>query len=85
MSATKETGYNGWKNKATWAASLWINNDEGIYRAACDFMARYNGRAPYAAFIRSMGWQDDHTSDGTRWMAHRIAFAELNEMMRELV
>ncbi len=27
-------GYNGWSNRETWAANLWIENEEGSYRHA---------------------------------------------------
>lgn len=28
--------YEGWRNKPTWAVSLWITNDEGMYEMARD-------------------------------------------------
>lgn len=28
---TKQSTYQGWSNKETWLASLWLNNDEGSY------------------------------------------------------
>ena len=28
---TENTTYNGWKNYETWATSLWIGNEHGIY------------------------------------------------------
>lgn len=79
------TTYNGWKNRQTWNCSLWINNDEGIYRSAVEFMKRYSGRAPYAAFIESIAATGDKTPDGIAWISTRVSFRELNAMMRELV
>lgn len=79
----KTESYNGWKNRQTWNCALWIGNDEGLYRAAVDFMSSYKGRAPYAAFIRTMGMTDDRTPDGIAWISTRISFQELNSMMTE--
>lgn len=64
---------------------MWIGNDEPLYRAAVDFMHRYTGKAPYAAFIASMGMDSDKTPDGIAWVSTRISYRELNGMMRELV
>lgn len=33
--------YNGHKNYNHWNVSLWINNDEGLYRMAKDYICRY--------------------------------------------
>ena len=38
--ATK--GYNGYKNYAQWNQSLWISNDEGLYRKACHLVRVFN-------------------------------------------
>lgn len=81
----KET-YNGWKNRQTWNAALWINNDEGLYTSAVSFMRKYpKSKKPYSNFIRSMGMQDDRTPDGIKWISSRIAYSELNAMIRELI
>lgn len=80
-----DTRYNGWKNRQTWNCALWIGNDEPLYRAAVDFMRRYKGRAPYAAFVSAQGMETDKTPDGIAWISTRISFRELNAMMRELV
>lgn len=75
--------YNGWRNRQTWNVALWIGNDEGLYRAAVDFMARYRGKRPYAAFIRHLGMENERTPDNIAWLSSRLSYRELNSMMRE--
>lgn len=43
--------YNGHKNWNHWNVSLWINNDEGLYRMALDCISQYRH---YSSFTRSM-------------------------------
>lgn len=78
-------GYNGWKNRQTWNVMLWIENDEGLYRAAVEFMRAYKGRTPYPHFVRRMGMNGDRTPDGIAWDGTRLDYNALNEAMRELV
>jgi hypothetical protein len=77
--------YSGWKNYQTWNISLWINNDEPLYRSAVAFMKKYKGKSPYASFIRSEGMTGDKTSDGVKWISTKISYKELNKMMRDLI
>ncbi len=76
--------YNGWKNRQTWNVALWIGNDEGLYRAAVDFMGRYKGRAPYINFIGAEGLGDTNTPDGIKWNGTKLDYRALNAFMREL-
>lgn len=77
--------YNGWKNWETWNIALWIKNYEGLYNCACDFMRKYNGRKPYKDFIIEYCMDDDETPDGAQFINRKLAYAQLNSMMRELI
>ena len=79
------SNYNGWKNRQTWNIALWINNDEGLYNMAVDFMKTYKGKAPYAMFLKYAGIQHDKTPDNIQYVSSRLDYKELNDMMRELV
>jgi len=56
--------YNGWRGVrpdvsgwATWNVALWLNNDEGLYRAYRDFARNHKGRlsgADAEDFVRKL-------------------------------
>jgi hypothetical protein len=76
---------NGWKNYSTWNVSLWINNDEELYRNACTFMWGYMANHPYVAFIRSIGVAEEKTPDGIKWLSSILDYKALNAMMQDLL
>lgn len=78
--------YNGWKNRETWNVSLWINNTEGLYRAAVEFMKTDDAKInPYRGFIKANGLSNTATGDGVPYLSGRLDYNELNQMMRELI
>lgn len=38
-----DEGYNGYTNRATWLADLWLSNDEGLYLTGLDIARRADG------------------------------------------
>ena len=56
--------YNGHKNWSQWNQSLWVNNDEGLYRRAAELCRRYN-KDRAARILRSE--LPERTPDGARW------------------
>ena len=81
----EKTTYNGWKNRQTWNVSLWINNDEGLYRAAADFMTNSKTKAPYKDFINSFELENSKTPDGIAYISSALDYVALNSMMRDLI
>jgi hypothetical protein len=59
--------YNGWKDKATWNAALWIGSDEGLYNQAIEFVSGAD-RITYTDFLEYLGIETgDKTPDGEYW------------------
>lgn len=57
MSTNTDETYNGWKNRETWAAHLWLSNDESLYNATAA-LARTAGD-PRLAACRVEQWVRD--------------------------
>lgn len=76
--------YNGWTNYETWNVALWIGNDEGLYYAAVDYMASYDGDDPYEDFVDDVLAEilPDGTPDGVAWDDDLLDIAELDDDMR---
>lgn len=74
------TKYNGHKNWNHWNVSLWIGNDEGLYRMARQFVRRYRnaGGRDYAAqamFNHLTDCSITHTPDGAPYSKSAIRAA----------
>lgn len=81
--------YNGWSNRGTWNIALWLNNDEGLYRAAIELRNRLakNGIAIKTAqtakkiVLELMG---ETTPDNIKTTAKNINWVEIKEAINEL-
>ena len=62
--------YNGHKNYAQWNQSLWINNDEGLYRMVLDHVRNCSGTKDKAAqniMDELQSLNITRTPDGVKW------------------
>ena len=69
--------YNGHKNWNHWNVSLWINNDEGLYRMARECVQRTNNRTlAAAAFLSNMAdFGTPKTPDGAPYSLSSVRAA----------
>lgn len=75
-------GHQGWKNFETWNASLWLFNEEHLYRIALRYA---NSRTPYESVRRAISrLGETHTGDGVSWNSRKISRREMNAAIREL-
>ena len=83
MNKEKSNTYNGWRNRQTWNVALWLNNDEGLYRAAVEYI-KQTKRPTWRGLITWMGLEGSRTADGIAWDGTRLDHKQLNEMLREM-
>jgi hypothetical protein len=77
--------YNGHKNYNCWNVSLWINNDEGLYRLMKDCLGytwngKYNKNCSVHMFIRALRSKKiTHTPDGVRYTFTNVRSAVIGD------
>lgn len=63
-------GYNGHRSWAAWNVSLWLNNDEGIYRRAFELAERHG--IGEGARLMAQELDGQKTPDGARYTATTV-------------
>jgi hypothetical protein len=71
-------GYNGWTNRATWCAALWLGNDEPLYRAV------RAGADPMELLLAHAGFREDLGILDDALILHAVDADELRECVEEL-
>lgn len=71
-------GYNGWTNYETWNMALWVDNEEGIYRAKC---RKFTISEPTEKAVKyfCLEWFPDGTPDMEPGDLEKINWEEIAE------
>ena len=81
------SGYNGWKNRATWNVALWINNDEVLYSKAMNYVRRRKRlKLPisWTGFSTNTSLRYNKTPDGYSYVSSLLCKSELTAMLKEM-
>lgn len=72
---SKSKSYNGHKNWNHWNVSLWINNDECLYRMAKEAIFTTNNKEDAAVMMFRFYLKNKHTPDGAPYSVSSIRAA----------
>lgn len=62
------SSYFGFRNYNQWNISLWINNDEALYRMAKEYVGTYKRKEAAQAMLDDLQeYGSTHTPDGVKW------------------
>jgi len=75
-----ENGYQGYKNYATWAVGLWLNNDEGLYRYMIDVLRKNADDYTAAKEIKNFIEENNPLLDGPASMYQDIMQSALDDV-----
>jgi hypothetical protein len=79
--------YSGWKNRATWNIMLWLNNDEGMYRAYQADVSRLKAKGLKITGVRAKAIAKSAigstTPDGISLNTKGIDWKSIGESMSE--
>ena len=88
-----DNDYNGWKNYETWNVTLWIDNDEGMYRFVRDGLEELlerNGNdwtnisvTELKELVRD-AFGSNKTPDGVSLFDLNIEWSEVSDMLLEI-
>lgn len=75
--------YNGWPNYETWNVMLWLDNDEGLYRAYRAETKRYRMLERNAKELCLQLFAGAKTPDGVSLHNTKVRWGRIAEAMRE--
>ena len=75
-----ENEYNGYKNYATWAVNLWMNNDEGLYRWFMDVLRKHEDDYQAAKELKDFVEENNPLLDGPASMYQDIMQSALDDV-----
>ena len=77
--------YEGWANYQTWNVSLWLMNDEPLYRLALQYASEYpSGTYAGLADMYIRPHAGEITPDGVSWTDPTLDHDELTQSLRYL-